>query len=107
MPVFYFYFPPPSGMTDAPSPSQFALLALDVKKNHREVEIAHVHGVVVMGFETGSVYHFGFEEVRPNVFKVTPAPNHDLVPGEYAFIAATKLTETGVASFFEFGVDRK
>src|SRR5579863_7406424 len=40
-PVFYFYFPSNSGITDSPDPSQFALLLLLRKKDHREAEIGH------------------------------------------------------------------
>jgi len=109
-PVVYLYFPSTSGITDSASPSQFTLLALNVKKDRREVEVAHrktVAGgyVFVTGFDKSDVVHTSAEKVHPNVFKVTP--DADLQSGEYAFIATTKLMETGTASFFDFGVDGK
>ncbi len=110
-PVFYLYFPSSSSITDAPSPSQFSLLILDVKKDHRETEIGR-RGVTPGGgsytiteFNKSRVIESSAEKVRPTIFKVTP--DTDLHPGEYAFIATMKLNETGVASFFDFGVDAK
>jgi len=109
-PVFYMYFPSSSSITDAATPSQFTLLVLTPEKDHRETEVAHLKAaagvwVMVSGIDTYCVIHSSAEKVRPNVFKVTP--DRDMDPGEYGFIATMKLSETGAASFFDFGVDAK
>lgn len=109
-PVFYLYFPSTSGITDSADPSQFPLLTLAGKGDHREVEVAHrktvANGYVfVTGLNKSTITASSAERLRPHVYKVTP--NDDLKPGEYAFIAAMKLNETGSASFFDFGVDSK
>jgi hypothetical protein len=113
-PVFYMYFPEMSGLgsfggTDMiSSPNQFSLLLLEVKKDHRETEIAK------MGFASSNVgadqkrsYLFTSQRIKSGMYKVTP--NEDLRLGEYAFLMATqgagKATGTQVV-IYDFGVDR-
>ena len=112
-PVFYLYFPSTSGITDSANPSQFTLVWLNRKKDHREVEVGHRKRaglmandyVYVTGINKDNVIPASAEKLRPNVYKITP--DVDLPAREYAFIAAMKLNETGSASFFDFGVDAK
>lgn len=105
-PVFYFYFPSSSGITDSPDPSQFPLLLLLRKKDHRETEIGHQgFRSWVDGLNQNAVIPCSAEKLRPNVYKVTT--DVPLAAREYAFAAAMKLNETGSASFFDFGVDDK
>lgn len=107
-PVFYLYFPSSSGIVDSANPSQFPLLLLVRKKDHREAEIGHLKSgghVYVIGLNPNSVIPTSAEKLRPNVYKVTA--DVPLAAREYAFIAAMKLNETGSASFFDFGVDDK
>ena len=110
-PVFYMYFPAGSGFSHAGSPSQFALLTLDAKKDHRETEIGRLKPVAqnsymaVMGFDQTKIVKNSAQKTGPYVFKVTP--DADLLPGEYAFIAASELSESAPATIFDFGVDAK
>ena len=110
-PVIYMYFPAGSGFSHTGSPSQFALLTFDSKKDHRETEIGKLKPVAnntlmaVMGFDQSKIIKTTAEKVSPNVFKVTP--DTELPPGEYAFIAASELSESEPATIFDFGVDAK
>jgi hypothetical protein len=110
-PIIYMYFPAGSGFSHTGSPSQFALLILDSKKDHRETEIGRLKPVgnnalvAVMGFDQSKIVKTTPEKVGPNTFKVTP--DADLPPGEYSFIAAAELSESEPATIFDFGVDAK
>jgi hypothetical protein len=114
-PVFYMYFPEMSGLgsfggTDMiSSPSQFSLLLLEDKKDHRETQIAK------MGFASANVgadqkrsYLFTSQRIKSGMYKVTP--DEDLKLGEYAFLMSTqgagRATGTQVV-IYDFGVDQK
>jgi hypothetical protein len=61
-PTFFLYFPSTNSMTDAADPSQFTLLTLDGKKDHRETEIGRLKGfagagVIVTELDKDSVIH--------------------------------------------------
>jgi len=112
-PVFYFYFPSLSslggfGGTDMiTSPNQFALLALESRKDQRETTIgtANLASASVGADEKMSI-GFDSERIRSGTYKITP--KQDLKPGEYAFIATTRgvQRETGVrVVIYDFGVD--
>jgi hypothetical protein len=98
------------------SPSQFTLISIEDKKDHREIEV----GKLGFAGEKDSIdekmtIKFNAEQIRPNVYKVTPAV--DLKPGEYAFVAPTGVvtddpwvqhhydTAVGGLAVFDFGVD--
>jgi hypothetical protein len=112
-PVFYMYFPPAInlgglGGTDIiTSPSQFTLLLLDDKKDHRETTTAKIGlGSANYGNDEKKTFQFNSERVRSGVYKVTPMQN--LVSGEYAFVATTKVSGTmngETYTVYDFGVD--
>lgn len=113
-PLFYLYFPSNSGITDSANPSQFTLVWLNRKKDHREIEVGHrktagaftgmgAGYVYVTEIKKDNVIPASAEKLRANVYRVTP--DNELGPGEYALIATMKLNETGSASFFDFGYD--
>jgi hypothetical protein len=112
-PVFYMYFPDMNGLGSfggsdmITSPNQFSLLGLEIKKDHRETQIAK------MGFasqETGSdekrQIQFSSERIKSGVYKLSM--KQSLKPGEYAFIMATKGAGNATGSsvvIYDFGVD--
>jgi hypothetical protein len=112
-PVFYMYFPPMTGQsglggTDSvTSPSQFSLLLLEKKKDHRETAIAKVgFANVSTGNDEKKQLLFTSERIRPYAYKLTP--NADLKPGEYTFIASSRLAGTAQGAsvvIYDFGVD--
>jgi hypothetical protein len=112
-PVFYMYFPPASnqaglGGTDMiTSPSQFALLSLEDKKDHRETAIAKVgFASVSMGNDEKRAFQFSSERLRSYVYKLSLSEN--LKAGEYAFIATTRMAGTAQGAtvvIYDFGVD--
>lgn len=115
-PVFYMYFPSASelgglgGSGLISSPSQFSLLSLDVKKDHRETAVAKVSGFggVSVGNDAKKTSLMNIERVRPYVYKVTPTQS--LKSGEYAFIASTNVAGSatgGTVVIYDFGVDVK
>jgi hypothetical protein len=115
-PVFYMYFPSASengGLGGAgliTSPSQFSLLTLDVKKDHRETAVAKITGFggVSAGNDPKKTSQINVQRVRPYVYKVSPA--EDLRPGEYAFLASTNVAGSatgGTVVIYDFGVDTK
>ncbi|MGO9775182.1 MAG: hypothetical protein ACLQGT_13785 [Terracidiphilus sp.] len=98
------------------SPSQFTLISIEDKNDSREIEV----GKLGLGGEKDSIdekqtIKFNAEQIRPNVYKVTPAV--DLKPGEYAFVAPTGVvtddpwvqhhydTAVGGLAVYDFGVD--
>src|ERR1017187_2658280 len=107
------FFPPATnqaglGGTDTiTSPSQFSLLSLEEKKDHRETAIAKVgFASVSMGNDEKRTFLFKSERLRPYVYKLTPA--HELKAGEYAFIASTRMSGTAQGAtvvIYDFGVD--
>lgn len=115
-PVFYMYFPSTSelgGLGGAgliSSPSQFSLLSLEVKKNHRETAIAKISGFggISLGNDAKKTILVNIERVRPYVYKVSPASA--LNPGEYAFVASSNESggaTGGTVVLYDFGIDGK
>jgi hypothetical protein len=112
-PVFYMYFPPAVnlgglGGTDIiTSPSQFALLSLEIKKDHRETLVGKFSmGSTSAGNDITKSSQFNSAKLRSGVYKVTPL--NGLNSGEYAFLATTKVTGTlNSATYivYDFGVD--
>lgn len=110
-PVFYMYFPSTSNIGDErsiSSPTQFSLLSLEDKKDHRETAVAK--GALFGGFSYGndakktSLFHS--ERIRPYAYKVTVSAN--LSAGEYAFIATTTMAGSAQGAtvvIYDFGVD--
>jgi hypothetical protein len=113
--VFYMYFPPSInlgglGGTDIiTSPSQFTLLLLDEKKDHRESTVARIGlGGADTGNDEKRTNQFISVRVRSGVYKV--APTQDLKPGEYAFVATTTVSGTTNGEtyiVYDFGVDAR
>jgi hypothetical protein len=110
-PEFYMYFPPTGNLGAADtisSPSQFVLLALEVKTDSRETTIGK------MGFASASsgadekkTLKFNTEKIRPYAFKIIP--DASLHAGEYAFIASAGMGGNASAPnvvIFDFGVDQ-
>lgn len=115
-PVFYMYFPSTTengGLGGAgliTSPSQFSLLTLDVKKDHRETAVAKISGFgsISMGNDSKKTSLVESVRVRSGVYKVTPTEN--LKPAEYAFIASTNAAggaAGGTTVIYDFGIDAK
>jgi hypothetical protein len=112
-PVFYMYFPPATnqaglGGTDMiTSPSQFELLSLEIKNDHRETAIAKVgFASYSMGNDEKRAYRFNSERIRPYVYKLSTSES--LKAGEYAFIATTRMAGTAQGAtvvIYDFGVD--
>jgi hypothetical protein len=111
-PVFYMYFPPTGNLGSADtisSPSQFSLLSLEVKKDHRETTVAKMGlASASVGNDVSREVKFDSQKIRPYSYKV--APQVDLKPGEYAFIAASGSAGAASATsvvIYDFGVDGK
>jgi hypothetical protein len=110
-PVFYMYFPPTSNIGDErsiSSPTQFSLLSLEDKKNHRETAVAKaaMFGGYSYGNDAKKTSLFGTERIRPYAYKVTVSVN--LKAGEYAFIASTTMAGSATGAtvvIYDFGVD--
>ena len=110
-PVFYMYFPSTSNIGDErsiSSPTQFSLLALDDKKDHRETAVAKaaIFGGFSYGNDAKKTSLFRAERIRPYAYKVTVSVN--LNPGEYAFIASTTMAGSATGAtvvIYDFGVD--
>ena len=109
-PDFYMYFPPTGNLGSADaisSPTQFALLLLETKKDHRETVVAKQgYGRASAGIDEKKTVAFTTDKFRAYAYKVTP--NNSLKAGEYAFVAATGMggTATGAAVvIYDFGVD--
>ena len=109
-PEFYMYFPPTGNLGSADSissPSQFALLILEQKKDHRETAVAKMgYGRASAGIDEKKTLAFTTDKFRPYAYKVTP--NENLKAGEYAFVAATGMGGTASAAavaIYDFGVD--
>ena len=110
-PVFFMYFPPTSNIGDErsiSSPTQFSLLALEDKKNHRETAVAKVamFGSVSYGNDAKKTSLFRAERIRPYAYKVITSES--LKAGEYAFIATTTMAGSAQGAtvvIYDFGVD--
>jgi hypothetical protein len=106
-PVVYMYFPPTGNLGAADtitSPSQFALLALEKKKDHRETTVMKMGlGSASSGTDQQKSVGFDAEKIRPYAYKVIPKSN--LEAGEYAFIASTGTAQSGSVAVYDFGVD--
>jgi len=109
-PEFYMYFPPTGNLGAADtisSPSQFSLLSLEIKKDHRETAVAKVgFASASAGTDEKRVFKLSTEKIRPYMYKVVP--ESDLKGGEYAFVASAGMG--GPASgasvvMYDFGVD--
>ncbi len=112
-PVFYMYFPPALslgglGGTDViTSPSQFSLLTLEEKKDHRETLVGKVG---MNGANTGvdekKTLPFTTQRMRSGAYKVILSES--LKGGEYTFFATTHVTGTQNGDtyiVYDFGVD--
>jgi len=114
-PVFYMYFPSMAnatslGGTDAiTSPTQFTLLTLEKKKDHRETSIAKMgFASASAGNDSKKIIMFKSERIRPYVYKLTPEQN--LLSDEYAFIASTRMAGSAQGAtvvIYDFGVDAR
>lgn len=108
-PVFYMYFPATGSLGAADtisSPTQFSLLKLEEKKDHRETAVAKVGlGSASAGNDEKRVVKFNAEKVKAYVYKITPAEALDT--GEFAFLASTNLSAGtgGSVVIYDFGVD--
>ncbi len=111
-PVFYMYFPPSSNIgaeSSISSPTQFSLLALDDKKDHRETAVAKVGmwGSISLGNDAKKTSLFRAERIHPYSYKVSTSVG--LKPGEYAFIATTTMAGSAHAAnavvIYDFGID--
>ena len=111
-PVFYMYFPSAEnvgglgGNSIITSPSQFSLLKLEEKKNHRETAIAKTGFFhVSAGVDEKKAEGFASQRVRNGMYKLTP--DSDLGAGEYAFVATSGTAGTRTAEtvvIYDFGV---
>jgi hypothetical protein len=108
-PEFYMYFPPNGNLGSADmisNPSQFSLLRLEKKKDHRETTVAKQGlGRASAGVDEKKSFEFSAERIRSYVYKVTP--NASLKAGEYAFVAATGISgmTSSQVAIYDFGVD--
>jgi hypothetical protein len=109
-PDFYMYFPPTGNLGSADaisSPTQFSLILLEKKKDHRETVVAKQgYGRASAGIDEKKTVDFTANKFRAYAYKVTP--NGNLKAGEYAYIAATGMggTASGAAVvIYDFGVD--
>jgi hypothetical protein len=95
-PLFYFYVP------DGTSASDFVLIKLEKKSDHREFQIGSFGGLTAgkSGVKSDKEISFHFEHVAIRTFRVTLSS--DLKPGEYAFFMGTgqqvNMAESTVAA---------
>ncbi|HVO56990.1 MAG TPA: hypothetical protein VMT51_04755, partial [Dongiaceae bacterium] len=82
-PVFYFYVP------DGADSSDFVLISLNKKSDHREFQIGSFGGITggKSGVKQDKEYPFHAEHVGIRMYKATL--DMDLKPGEYAFFMGT------------------
>jgi hypothetical protein len=108
-PVFYFYFEVKNaGLSSnsyyATSPSEFALVNLDVKENTREVTVSQANA---FGAQSGTMdkasRSFKIEKIGAGVYRVIP--DQDLADGEYGFYNGGGMGGGAtVAKIFDFGI---
>lgn len=118
-PEFYFVFNPNlsnSGATmgglfwgmPATSPAEFVLVQMKVKDNSREAIIGE-YGLTGMSTGTSDkeIREYGFEKLKPGVYKVNPKQN--LANGEYCFYFASNVVGLGVGGgkIFDFSIGVK
>ncbi len=114
-PVFYMYFPPAVnlgglGGTDIiTSPTQFSLLKLEEKKDHRETLVGKMGlNSATTGYDEKSILPFTTERLRSGAYKITPSTN--LSNREYTFFATTHVSGTQSSAtyiVYDFGVDAR
>ncbi|HXZ26998.1 MAG TPA: hypothetical protein VEG08_03255 [Terriglobales bacterium] len=82
-PVFYVYVP--EGM----SPTDYTLLKLDKKSDHRQFEVGSIAGWGggKSGLRESNMRGFDFVQIAPRTFKLTLV--QELKPGEYGFFMGT------------------
>jgi len=109
-PDFYMYFPPVGNLGAADtisSPSQFTLLSLEIKKDHRETAVAKVgFASASAGTDEKRIIKFDSDKLKPYIYHITPDGN--MPAGEYAFVASTGMGGTASPSavvMYDFGVD--
>jgi hypothetical protein len=112
-PTFYFFFNQnstlaslvdfSSGLTAAAtSPSEFSLIKLERKKDHREAIVgSRGFASVKEGISDKARVAFTYSEIVPGIFKVTPST--ELAPGEYGFLYSVN-NSTSNARIFDFSV---
>jgi len=115
-PTFYFFFNQSStlaSLTDfssgfsvgASSPSEFSLIRLQRKGDHREAVVGSLgFASAKSGISDKARVDFSYDDVAPGVFRVTPST--DLLPGEYGFVysVTTGAGTAKLARIFDFSV---
>jgi hypothetical protein len=114
-PVFYMYFPPAVnlgglGGTDIiTSPTQFSLLSLVEKKDHRETLVGKMGlNSASTGYDEKSILPFTTDRLRSGAYKITLSTN--LSNGEYTFFATTHVSGTQSSAtyiVYDFGIDAR
>jgi hypothetical protein len=112
-PAFYMFFPSSAnlggfgGNDVITSPTQFSLLLLEEKKDHRETAVAKMgFASASAGTDSKRTTLFSSTRVRNGVYQITP--NSALPPGEYAFIASTGMAGDAThhtVVIYDFGID--
>jgi hypothetical protein len=112
-PVFYFYFEEKSaglgkagfGAQTVSNPSQFALVKLEVKKDHRETTIGTIgFASASSGTDSKSMIAFKADRIRSGMYRVVPTTNME--PGEYCFISGNSVGAAGASDIFDFSVNQ-
>jgi hypothetical protein len=86
----------------ASSPSEFSLIRLQKKGDHREAVIGSLgFASAKSGISDKARVAFTYDDVAPGVFRVTPTV--DLQPGEYGFVYSVSGS-TSIARIFDFSV---
>ncbi len=114
-PIFYMYFPPAVnlgglGGTDIiTSPTQFSLLSLEEKKDHRETLVGKMGmNSASTGYDEKSIRPFTTERLRSGAYKIIPSTS--LINGEYTFFATTHVSGTQSSAtyiVYDFGIDAR
>ena len=95
--------------TDAVAPTEYVLIRLDRKSDHREITVGRMNMMgASAGFDKDRV--ISFSSTRSDDRKWTITVNGPLKPGEYAFYPAAGLQTVGTAvattgKLHEFGID--
>lgn len=112
-PTFYFFFNQSSAVAaisdfstgfsvGASSPSEFSLIRLQKKGDHREAVIGSLgFASAKSGISDKARVEFTYDDIAPGVFRVTPTV--DLPPGEYGFVYSVSGS-TSIARIFDFSV---
>jgi hypothetical protein len=108
---FYFYFeteekPSLSNwwFANATSPNEFTLIKFTKKKNNRQFTKGKSDSYTYQsGIDENQKVQFGFEELKPGIFKITPKTT--LKEGEYCFIySASVPSQYSNDKVFDFSV---